>query len=123
MNKLTEQQVKNWLENYGKAWETSDVKILELLFSKNALYYETPFQKPLRGIKEIQEYWKAEGCVWADVKFTTKRFWFFNSFFFAEWICRLKRASTKTDVKMSGVFLCEAKNDKVKNFKEFWHIR
>lgn len=122
-NKLTKQQAKKWLDNYGKAWETGNLQLLESLFSKNALYHETPFQKPLRGIKEIKEYWKAEDKVWTDVRFKTKKFWVQEDFFFAEWECKLKRASTKIDITMAGVFICEAENNVVKNLKEFWYIK
>src|SRR3989338_8969290 len=101
-NKLSQQVVKTWLDNYGKAWRTGDAKILQSLFSKNASYHETPFQKPLRGIKEIKEYWKAESKVWIDVKFRAGKFWISGDIFFAEWDCELKRVSTKTKVRMAG---------------------
>ena len=121
-NKLSQQVVKTWLDNYGKAWRTGDAKILQSLFSKNASYHETPFQKPLRGIKEIKEYWKAESKVWIDVKFRAGKFWISGDIFFAEWDCELKRVSTKTKVRMAGVFVCETDKNMVKNLREFWHI-
>ena len=40
---MTEQDVQNWLDEYGRAWVNGDPDQVVQLFSETAAYRETPF--------------------------------------------------------------------------------
>ena len=52
---MTEQDVQDWLDEYGRAWVDGDPDRVVVLFSGTATYRETPFDKPMRGRREISE--------------------------------------------------------------------
>ena len=49
---MTEQDVQNWLDEYGCAWVNGDPDKVVTLFSDTATYRETPFDDPMTGRHE-----------------------------------------------------------------------
>ena len=46
---MTEQDVQNWLDDYGRARVNGDPDHVVTLFSHTATYRETPFDDPMNG--------------------------------------------------------------------------
>ena len=80
---MIEQDVQNWLNEYGRAWVDGDPDRVVTLFSNTATYRETPFDEPMRGRREIREYWQNGAAdaqenvefasqVWADASAVPK---------------------------------------------------
>ena len=55
---MTEQDVQDWLDEYGRAWVDGDPDRAVALFSDTATYREVPFDDPMRGRHAIREYWR-----------------------------------------------------------------
>jgi len=123
-NDIQKREVKRWLDNYKEAWENGNTEILKNLFTENAIYQETPFSDPIKGINRIVKYWEDEDKIWKDVDFSCERFWVLKNTFFAKWNCRLKQSATDSLTKMDGIFLCFMESSgKVYRFEEYWHIK
>jgi hypothetical protein len=46
-----------WLDDYGRAWETRDAAAVADLFAEDAVYQSGPFGRRLRGRPVIREAW------------------------------------------------------------------
>lgn len=46
------------VQRYFDAWKNQSVSELSNVFEKDAIYYEKPFQKPIKGLAAIKTYWK-----------------------------------------------------------------
>jgi uncharacterized protein (TIGR02246 family) len=51
--------VSAWVDNYRKAWESSDPHDIADLFAEHAAYFTEPFAKPWLGRDEIVAGWLA----------------------------------------------------------------
>ena len=49
-----------WVAEYERAWRDSDVEAVPHLFTENARYRRSPYEKPLIGHAEIREFWPAD---------------------------------------------------------------
>jgi limonene-1,2-epoxide hydrolase len=50
--------VGDWIERYGRAWETGDETLVLSLFTEDASYRSSPFREPYVGHDEIRAYWR-----------------------------------------------------------------
>ncbi len=48
-------QIETWLKNFKQNWQNNNIEEIIKLFSKNLVYYETPFQKITNHKVEFQE--------------------------------------------------------------------
>jgi len=53
----SQEQVRQWVEGYRRAWESNDPDDIGRLFSERALYYTKPHNPPWRGRQGIVEGW------------------------------------------------------------------
>ena len=63
---------KTWLGVYGRAWETRDPQAAAHLFTEEATYQETPFDKPMRGLSAIMDYWSEVPRNQEQIRLATK---------------------------------------------------
>src|SRR2546430_16871151 len=57
------------IDTFGKGWEQGDVDAICSVFSEDAVFLETPFSAPDRGMAAIREYWKDIPLYQAETKF------------------------------------------------------
>ena len=58
--------IQRFMENYKKAWETSDEHLLASLFTEDGRYHNTPFAVQV-GHEQIKQYWQRTKLQ-ADIK-------------------------------------------------------
>jgi len=56
---ITEQQVRNWVNGYVKAWTTCDPRDIKALFTEDAESHEWPYETAWVGRQEIIDGWQA----------------------------------------------------------------
>ena len=54
---MDEQAVAAWLDGYSRAWKTYDPEQIGDLFSEDAVYFDNPFDEPVRGREAIVASW------------------------------------------------------------------
>ena len=64
-----------WLEAYGRAWQTFDGDAWVGLFTEDAEYHEDPFGTPLVGHNALRAYLLEAAASETDVEFTVERHW------------------------------------------------
>ena len=93
---MNEDSFKSWLDLYGVAWKTLDPDLIPNLFVKDATYHEKQFDKPIRGIDEIVEYWNMVSNTQKDVKFDYEILSVSQNQGIAHWTASFTRENPKT---------------------------
>ena len=125
---MTEQDVQDWLDEYGRAWVDGDPDRVVVLFSDTATYRETPFDKPMRGRREIREYWQ-EGAADAqeNVEFMSQVWAVVDDTAIAGWQARFTENASGVRVELDGtfrlVFSSEQGALQCTILEEWWHSR
>ena len=125
---MTEHDVHDWLDAYGRAWVDGDPNAVAALFTETASYRETPFDDPIRGEHAIREYWQqgaAEGQ--EDVEFASQVWAVAGDTAIAGWQARFTRKATGARVELDGtfrlVFSSEQSPLQCTALEEWWHSR
>ena len=125
---MTEQDVQNWLDEYGRAWVDGDPDRVVTLFSDTATYRETPFDKPMRGRREIRGYWQ-EGAADAqeNVEFASQVWAVGNDTAIAGWQARFTEKASGVRVELDGTFRLVFSREqgalRCTILEEWWHSR
>ena len=125
---MTDQDVQDWLDAYGRAWVDGDPDQIVALFSDTAVYRETPFDDPMRGRQEIREYWQ-NGAADAleNIEFASQVWAVRNDTAIAGWQARLTEKATGARVELDGTFrlVFSGEHDALQCtiFEEWWHSR
>ena len=125
---MTERDVQDWLDEYGRAWVDGNPDRVVALFSATATYRETPFDDAMRGQHAIREYWQ-NGAADAqeDVEFASQVWAVTNDTAIAGWQARFTRKASGTRVELDGtfrlVFSGERDAFQCTVLEEWWHSR
>ncbi len=123
MSAITLRDFEDWLDKYGQAWERGDAERVIRLFTDDANYYETPFDKPMNGHEAIHRYWsEGAGQSQKDVQFSAQILAVGEDFGIARWQAKLVRVPSGKQVALDGVLLASLDEwGKCKVFREWWH--
>ena len=125
---MTEQDVQDWLDEYGRAWVDGDPDRVVALSSATATYRETPFHDPMRGQHAIREYWQ-EGAADAqeNVEFASQVWAVTNDTAIAGWQARFTAKAFGARVELDGTFRLVFSGEqgalKCTVLQEWWHRR
>ncbi len=125
---MTEQDVQNWLDEYGRAWVEGDPDLVVTLFSDAATYRLTPFDAPMRGRHEIRDYWqKGAADAQEDVEFTSQVWAVKGDTAIAGWQARLTRKASGARFELDGTFRLVFSTEhgilRCKVLEEWWHSK
>jgi len=113
-----------WLEAYGRAWESHDPDAVVGLYSDDLVYYETPFDEPMRGREGIRRYWAEAVAAQRDVKFSADVLAVSGDTGIARWTTSLTRVPSGVQVELDGIFLVTFGDaGRCREFREWWHRR
>ena len=59
------------IDAFGKGWERGDVDAIGSVFTDDAVFLETPFSNPDRGMAAIRAYWKDIPLYQAESNFSS----------------------------------------------------
>jgi uncharacterized protein (TIGR02246 family) len=122
MTTLTESQLRDWLDAYGRAWEGRDPDAAAALFTEDAQYYETPLGEPARGRTGVRTYWAAATENQRDVTFTHEVLAITANRGIARWWSEFTRVASGAAVRLDGVFVLEFGEDGLcRSLREWWH--
>lgn len=118
-------QFEKWLNTYGECWEKGDAKAITSLFSDDAYYYETPFDEPMIGHSEIEQYW-SDGADQAqkNVVFHYTSASIIEMVGTCRWKANFSRVPSGINVEIDGYLEAHFNGDgKCTIFREWWHIK
>jgi uncharacterized protein (TIGR02246 family) len=112
----------SWLTAYGKAWENRDPEAAAELFSQDAIYYETPFEQPMKGREAIIAYWSQVPRTQDQIRFSYEILAIQGDFGIAHWTAGFIRLPSQSLVKIDGILTTELDRDgRCRIFREWWH--
>ena len=125
---MTEQDVQNWLDDYGRAWVNGDPDHVVTLFTDDATYRETPFDDPMTGRDEIRHYWQTNAAdAQENVEFTSQVWAVKDDTAIAGWQAKFTEKATGNRVELDGVFRLVFSDEqgtlRCTSLEEWWHSR
>ena len=111
-----------WLDAYGKAWETRDADAAADLFTEDALYQWGPFGRRLRGRLMIREAWAEALEAQDNVKFGYEVLTASARGGIARWWCELDDLPNSVHTKIEGILrLAFDETGLCKSLEEWWN--
>ncbi len=116
--------VKKVLNVYEDAWVNQKPEKILTIFTKDAIYRERAFEKPLIGHKQIKQYWQSKVVEeQSDIKFKLLHFWVDGDTVLAEWDASFNSSIEKARIHIIEVAILEFEGDKIKSLREYWHSK
>ncbi len=109
------------IDTFGKGWERGDVETICSVFADDAVFLETPFSEPDRGLPAIREYWKDIPLYQAETQFSSGEIYSAGPWFATEFRCTFRRRRTGEQVDARGAIFCETKDGKISEMRMYWH--
>jgi ketosteroid isomerase-like protein len=109
-----------WLEAYGRAWQTFDGDAWVGLFTEDAEYHEDPFGTPLVGHNALRAYLLEAAASETDVEFTVERHWASGDTLLAAWHAGFVRKPGGQRARLAGFLTAEIASDgRASRFREW----
>jgi ketosteroid isomerase-like protein len=109
------------VDTFAKGWERGDVDKLCSVFVEDAVFLETPFSEPDRGIAAIRAYWKDIPLHQAETRVSSGEIYVAGPWFATEFRCTFRRRRTGELVDARGAMFCETKDGKISEMRMYWH--
>jgi ketosteroid isomerase-like protein len=109
------------VDTFGTGWERGDVEQICSVFSGDAVFLETPFGRPDRGIAAIRDYWKDIALHQAETKFSSGEIYVAGPWFATEFRCTFRRRRTGEQVDARGAMFCETREGTISEMRLYWH--
>jgi uncharacterized protein (TIGR02246 family) len=120
---MTEKELNDWLEKYGRAWEGQDPDAAAAIFTEDGTYAWGPFHEPIRGRAAIRDAWAhATQGQQQDIKFGHEVLAVTAERGIARWWASMTTRSSGRQVRMEGIFLVTlVPGGLCKVFREWWN--
>ena len=112
-----------FLAQYKEAWETKNADLAALLFTRDAHYWESPFDEPIVGREAIRAYWKGATDTQQDIRFTVRDSFTVGHTLVAEWSAAYQHKPSGERRELAGALLADFYGEEVRTFREYWHRR
>jgi ketosteroid isomerase-like protein len=109
------------VDTFGGGWERGDVDTICSVFAPDAVFIETPFSAPDRGVTAIRAYWKDIPALQAEISFRSGEIYVAGPWFATEFRCTFRRRRTGEQVDARGAIFCETKDGKITEMRMYWH--
>jgi hypothetical protein len=123
MKSLTWSAFNQWLARYSQASQENNARASAELFTQDALYYETPFEKPLIGREAIYHYWRHGAETLKDNTASHKILSVHDNLGIARWQAQFVNSQSGQRAMLDCVFVVEFDEYELCSvFREWWHL-
>jgi len=119
---MTKKQLDNWLNKLGKAWEERDPQKAASLFTRDVVYYESPFEKPCSSWKEVLNLWLEVPKNQKNIKFGYEVIMVLRNLGLAHWTASYSKIADNTEKHLDGVFLVSLNTKGLCTFFKQWEM-
>jgi hypothetical protein len=109
------------IDEFGKGWSKGKVDLQMSVFAAEAVFIETPFSTPLKGLEAVRGYWADVPLNQSEVTFTSGEIFAVGPWFSTEFKCTFRRRRTGQWVDARGAIFCETDGQKITEMRMYWH--
>ncbi|NTU74308.1 nuclear transport factor 2 family protein [Candidatus Roizmanbacteria bacterium] len=115
---------ESWLKALGKAWIDRDPKAAAAICAESVLYYETPFDPPLRSRNEVEKIWQEVPASQKDIEFSYEILSVDEVLGIARWNASFTRVPSEKRDTLDGIFTVKLDNlGLCKEFHQWWVVK
>jgi uncharacterized protein (TIGR02246 family) len=119
---MNESFFRQWIEAYGRAWESRDPEAAAELYTYDGTYQVTPFLEPLRGRQAIRDYWTEVTRTEKEITFGYEILAVTEQFGIARWHASFLRTPPDLNTRLDGIFVITLSAEgKCTSLREWWH--
>lgn len=116
-----EHSLRDLVLRYGEAWKNRDVDALSGIFTTDALYQERAFDRPLRGLSEIRQYWERKVVnQQANIRFKILSLHGSAETGYAEWEVEFDDLVQGVRKQVREVAIIDLSDGKICSLREYW---
>lgn len=112
---------RSLIDTFGRGWSKSDLETLMSVFTPDAVFVETPFSEPQRGLAAVRRFWVEVPLHQSEITFTSGEIYAAGPWFSTEFKCVYRRRRTGEWVDARGAIFCETAGDKISEMRMYWH--
>jgi ketosteroid isomerase-like protein len=112
---------RSLIDTFGKGWSRGNLDLLMSVYADDAIFIETPFSEPLRGVDAVRRYWADVPYHQSEVSFSSGEIYSAGPWFSTEFKCVFRRRRTGEWVDARGAIFCELKGDRIGEMRMYWH--
>jgi len=109
------------IDTFGRGWSKLRVDLIASAFAQEAVFLETPFSEPIRGLDDIRKYWADVPYHQSEVTFTSGEIFAMGPWFSTEFKCVFRRRRTGEWVDARGALFCETADGLITEMRMYWH--
>lgn len=121
MTETTAELGRQLIDTFGRGWSKLRVDLIAEVFSSEAVFVETPFSEPIRGLDGIRKYWADVPYHQSEVTFTSGEIFVVGPWFSTEFKCVFRRRRTGEWVDARGALFCETADGRISEMRMYWH--
>ena len=121
MTETTAELGRQLIDTFGRGWSKLRVDIIAEAFSPEAVFVETPFSEPIKGLDGIRKYWADVPYHQSEVIFTSGEIFVVGPWFSTEFKCVFRRRRTGEWVDARGALFCETADGRISEMRMYWH--
>lgn len=112
---------RSLIDAFGKGWEKASVEAILSVFAPDAVFTDSPFSQPLRGIDAIRAYWLDTPYHQSEITFHSGEIFSVGPWFSTEFKCTYRRRRTGDWVDTRGALFCETNGERITEMRMYWH--
>jgi ketosteroid isomerase-like protein len=121
MTESTAELGRQLIDTFGRGWSKLRVDLIAEAFTPEAVFVETPFSDPIRGLDGIKKYWADVPYHQSEVTFTSGEIFVAGPWFSTEFKCVFRRRRTGEWVDARGALFCETEGGRISEMRMYWH--
>lgn len=111
------------METFAGGWAKADVPRLMSVFAENAVFVETPFSEPRKGLAEVRSYWVDVPYHQSEIAVSIGEIYAAGPWFSTEFKAVFRRRRTGEWVEARGAIFCETEQGRITEMRMYWHRR
>lgn len=121
---MTEEQFTKWLEKLKQAWVTKNPEAAAALCSEKLLWYETPFDQPLKTKEQVLQEWESVPKSQRDITLSYKVLNVIGNVGIAHWAAEFTRIPSGEKASLDGIYRVTLDNKGLcTEFHQWWNSK